>query len=90
MTNKEYLNKALANKEFVKFLRKHRCLIKYKYNVLHNGVGVDHDNKWKYNFIESINYAFEWGSTKEGDHYWYDLNVLWENSINRICKLEKK
>ena len=88
-TNKEYLNKALSNKHFVKFLRKHKCLTKYKYNVLHF-TKKRGTLEWDYNFHNSINNAFHWSNTIQGNDYWYHLYNLWKNSIKHVCKLKRK
>lgn len=85
--SKEYLIKALDNKEFVKFLRKHKCLTKYKYNVLHFNF---RDDEWRYNIRNSINNAFAWNRTIQGDEYWYLLNNLWIDSLHITCKLKRK
>lgn len=84
--NKIFLNKALSNKEFVKFLRKHKCFAKYEYYTLHSDIGHD---EWGYNIFDSISNAFMWSLTNEGAPYWEKLDNLWENSIKITCKLRK-
>ena len=84
--NKEYLNKALANKVFVKFLRKYRCLTKYKYYTLHSDVNRKIFN---YDVFNIIGNAFIWWNTGN-NMLWYDLHNEWIDTLKIICQIKKK
>ena len=72
--------------QFIKFLKKHGALRKFKYNLRHV---ARHDDKDIDSFCKGnsetiyILSAFRWAVTREGLDYWHDLDKVWIKEVKR-------
>jgi hypothetical protein len=87
-------------KLLIRFLKKHKAYHKFMKNALSlNGFETrklycegktlnEHiDYELKYNNGENIfNFSFQWDKTEDGDDFWYDIYIKWDNIIR--CKIK--
>ena len=66
--------------QFIKFLKKNRCLDAFKKNCLYKDKGFDYYFKRTYP-VDYIDNAFAWQPTEQGWDYWHDLNTTWRNQL---------
>lgn len=70
---------------FIKFLKKHGALRKFKVNIKVYRPG-ESDISW---YIGNIGGAFIWENSAEGHEYWSNLSSLWEEYKKKSAEKTK-
>ena len=79
-----YLITNIMNEQFIKFLKKHGALRKFKYNLKVSREDYDINDH-----IGNIGGGFTWSDTPEGQDYWSNLNTLWSEYEFKSAKRTK-